>query len=77
MVNKPGRNDVCTCGSKKKFKKCCGLKQRSNRNGIVLAALVVAVLAGGLYAAVVGFNEESSSIAGPGQVWSPEHGHYH
>jgi len=23
--NKPGRNDPCTCGSGKKFKKCCGV----------------------------------------------------
>jgi preprotein translocase subunit SecA len=22
--DKPGRNDVCSCGSGKKFKKCCG-----------------------------------------------------
>ncbi|MCK5277181.1 MAG: SEC-C domain-containing protein [Cyclobacteriaceae bacterium] len=22
--NKPGRNDPCTCGSGKKYKKCCG-----------------------------------------------------
>ena len=23
MVTKPGRNDPCTCGSGKKYKKCC------------------------------------------------------
>jgi uncharacterized protein len=23
-VATPGRNDVCSCGSGKKFKKCCG-----------------------------------------------------
>lgn len=77
MANKAGRNDTCPCGSKKKFKKCCGAKQQGSRGGMLLTALVVAVLAGGIYAAVVGFNDEGASIAGPGQVWSPEHGHYH
>jgi len=24
---KPGRNDPCPCGSGKKYKKCCGLRQ--------------------------------------------------
>jgi len=24
---KPGRNDPCPCGSGKKYKKCCGLKE--------------------------------------------------
>jgi len=23
----PGRNDPCPCGSGKKYKKCCGLKE--------------------------------------------------
>jgi len=27
MSKKPGRNDPCPCGSGKKYKKCCGLKQ--------------------------------------------------
>lgn len=28
MVTKPGRNDPCTCGSGKKYKKCCLEKDR-------------------------------------------------
>jgi uncharacterized protein YchJ len=24
VVKKPGRNDLCSCGSGKKYKKCCG-----------------------------------------------------
>lgn len=27
MSKKPGRNDPCPCGSGKKYKKCCGLRQ--------------------------------------------------
>lgn len=38
----------------------------------IVAALVV-VLIGVLYAR----RDEGSSVGGPGQVWSPEHGHYH
>lgn len=25
VEKKPGRNEPCTCGSEKKFKKCCGI----------------------------------------------------
>ena len=27
---KIGRNDLCRCGSGKKFKKCCGKQKRNN-----------------------------------------------
>ncbi len=27
IYDKPGRNDKCPCGSEKKFKRCCGLKE--------------------------------------------------
>jgi hypothetical protein len=78
MSNKAGRNDACPCGSKKKFKNCCGgAKQKSNRGNVFLTALVVALVAGGLIVAVVGYTSEGSSQAAPGKVWSPEHGHYH
>lgn len=30
-MNKPGRNDLCPCGSGKKFKKCCELKQKNKK----------------------------------------------
>ena len=74
---KAGRNDACPCGSGKKYKKCHALKQQSNTVSKIVIALLVAVLAGGAYAAVVGFGDKGSSVAAPGQVWSPEHGHYH
>jgi hypothetical protein len=74
---KAGRNDLCPCGSGKKFKKCCALKGQNRRSSMLLVGLLAAALAGGIYAAVVGFGDEGSSVAGPGQVWSPEHGHYH
>lgn len=76
LMTKAGRNETCPCGSGKKFKKCCALKQRNKLSKLVVA-LLVAVLAGGVYAVVVGFGDKGSSVAAPGQVWSPEHGHYH
>ncbi len=27
MSNRPGRNDPCVCGSGKKYKHCCALKE--------------------------------------------------
>jgi hypothetical protein len=76
-MTKAGRNDRCPCGSGKKYKKCCATKHEKDRFTVVMVALLVAVLAGGLYAAVVGFGDEGSASAMPGKVWSPEHGHYH
>ena len=38
----------------------------------IVGALVV-VLIGVLYAT----RDEGSRVGGPGQVWSPEHGHFH
>jgi hypothetical protein len=72
-----GRNDLCSCGSGKKYKKCCADKQQGSRLSMLMVALLIAALAGGVYAAFVGFGDEGSAIAAPGRVWSPEHGHYH
>jgi hypothetical protein len=76
-MSKAGRNDSCPCGSGKKYKKCCALKGQKNQASMLLIGLLVAALAGGVYAAVVGFGDEGSSTATPGRVWSAEHGHYH
>jgi hypothetical protein len=74
---KTGRNEPCPCGSGKKFKKCCETKRPSARvNKLMIAGLLVA-LAGGVYVLTVGFSDDGTSIAAPGRVWSPEHGHYH
>lgn len=31
MADKPGRNDPCSCGSGKKFKNCCFLKNPTGK----------------------------------------------
>ncbi len=72
---KSGRNDLCSCGSGKKFKKCHGIKTESQRQSrfliIVVGGAVVAALA-----AVVG--QMTTERRGGGErVWDPVHGHYH
>ena len=73
-MNKPGRNDACSCGSGKKYKKCCALKERRTSPALMLTvggALLAAIIFG-----LVQFTSERESPP-PGRVWSAEHGHYH
>ncbi len=74
---KPGRNDLCACGSGKKRKNCCEGKTANVWRNRALMALVAAAILGGVAAGVLGYGESSSATAMPGKVWSPEHGHYH
>lgn len=78
-VTKVGRNDACSCGSGKKFKRCCetkttGIDRRSRVLLFVLASIVAVAILFGI--ASVARNGDSSG-GGPRRVWSPEHGHYH
>ena len=36
MTEKPGRNDLCSCGSGKKFKKCCGVQKKLSARGTTI-----------------------------------------
>lgn len=65
-----GRNDACPCGSGKKFKQCCALK-KNQVSPVLVAVLLAAILA--VFFIVSNVRQSSDS----GQVWSPEHGHYH
>jgi hypothetical protein len=69
---RPGRNDACECGSGRKFKHCCALKQNKGPS-----RLVVAVVAGAILIAIIAALASSPDSSGPGRVWSAEHGHYH
>jgi hypothetical protein len=77
QVAKVGRNDPCSCGSGKKFKKCCEPKQRRNRGATIMAVLVGVLLIGGLLSVAVNFSSDAAHEAKTTGVWSPEHGHYH
>ena len=72
-----GRNDPCSCGSGKKYKKCCAAKAAPTGMSKLMIAGLVAILAGAVYAVAVGFGDNGSAVAAPGRVWSVEHGHYH
>jgi hypothetical protein len=75
---KAGRNESCPCGSRKKFKKCCAVKQdRRRRVSTILVVVVAAVIAGAIAFGAVSIGEDSSSTPAAGKVWSPEHGHWH
>jgi hypothetical protein len=75
---KVGRNDPCSCGSGKKFKHCCATKPENPWRGRILMAVVLGLIVGGVFAGVTSLTTHSgTSGPTPGQVWSPEHGHYH
>jgi uncharacterized protein YecA (UPF0149 family) len=73
---KPGRNELCHCGSGKKYKKChAALEQNGGIRGRVLMLAVGGAVVAALLAGIASFTSESST-AGT-RVWSAEHGHYH
>ncbi len=55
MSNKSGRNELCSCGSGKKFKKCCGFKAQVQRQ------LKAEVLGKGPFAAAFGSSTKGLS----------------
>jgi hypothetical protein len=69
-----GRNDLCPCGSGRKYKRCHGPTTKAlSPLQRALLLLVVVALAGML---VLAFNSATSTDT-TGKVWSAEHGHYH
>jgi hypothetical protein len=70
---KLGRNDLCDCGSGKKFKKCHGAQPASQVQSRVLMLTVGAAIAAAIVAGIASFKQESSSV----RVWDPAHGHFH
>ncbi len=73
-MQRTGRNELCPCGSGRKFKKCCESKTSAKRQSRVLMIVVGLAVVGGLAAAVTSF---SSGSSGSVRVWDPAHGHYH
>ena len=71
-----GRNDTCPCGSGKKYKKCCELKQQGKRNTMMLV-VVGLLMAAGVVAGITAFTSDRDHVGSSQGVWSPEHGHYH
>lgn len=75
QIPKTGRNELCPCGSKKKYKHCHAAKAGGltawQRVGL---GLIVVVVVGGLVLAFVTREDREQTTTG---VWSAEHGHYH
>jgi hypothetical protein len=72
---KPGRNDLCDCGSGKKFKRCHGVQTDSGgRKSTVLMVIVGGAVLAALAAGVASFTAGGGSGT---RVWDPVHGHYH
>jgi hypothetical protein len=76
-TGKLGRNDLCSCGSGKKFKKCCGLTAPRSRANTMMFVLIGTLVIAGLAAAASSFTTDINHTAKSTGVWSPEHGHYH
>ncbi len=74
-MSKPGRNDLCPCGSGKKYKKCHEAKETGRAKGRILVFVVGAAVAAAAVAAVVSFTGQGA--AGGTRIWDPLHGHYH
>ena len=74
---KVGRNDPCSCGSGKKFKKCCEAKVGRSRGATWMMVLIGVVLVGGALAVATSFTTEKAHKGTSTGVWDPVHGHYH
>ena len=77
-MTKPGRNDLCHCGSGKKYKKCHELKEG---NGGVRSKVLMIVVGGGILAAIVvaiaQFTGAGTGTGSGTRTWDPAHGHFH
>jgi cytochrome c2 len=73
---KTGRNDLCPCGSGKKYKKCHEVKERGGASqGRMLMVVVGVAVAAAVVAGIVSFTGDRSTSAT--RVWDAAHGHYH
>jgi hypothetical protein len=75
-MSKAGRNDLCPCGSGKKFKRCCAHKVERSTSGRIMLIAVIGAMLGALVLGIMSLTDDSAG-PGPGRVWSAEHGHWH
>ncbi len=78
---KPGRNDLCDCGSGLKYKQCCEGRATPTQWWKYAAAGVGAlIITVGFVMALMDWANREPGPPGPapaGKVWSEEHGHWH
>ena len=66
-VSKTGRNDLCACGSGKKFKKCCALKSGGgNSLATILIVLVATAVLGAVVFGLSSMGQEGTMTPGSG-----------
>jgi hypothetical protein len=70
---KHGRNDLCDCGSGKKYKKCHGSQPPSTLQSRLLMLTVGAAIVAAVVAGISSFTGSKSAV----RVWDPAHGHFH
>jgi hypothetical protein len=71
---KTGRNDLCHCGSGRKYKKCHGKTETPAARGRMMLILVGGAVVAAILVGVASFTTQGGTGT---RVWSPEHGHYH
>ena len=76
MGKKVGRNDPCHCGSGKKSKLCHGQSSATaGQKWMIAIGVVILAAVGYIFYGILTSDELDNPP--PGQVWSPEHGHWH
>ena len=74
---KTGRNEPCPCGSGDKYKYCCEGKAPWYKESKWTGILIILFLLGAGALVWSELSHEGSNTNAQGQVWSPEHNHYH
>lgn len=81
-MRKLGRNELCHCGSGKKYKNCHrGMDdQKGSQNyRLIIGSIIIfiIILSIGIYWNQQTSGNTTSQDAPAGKVWSSEHGHWH
>ena len=74
-MSKHGRNELCSCGSGKKFKRCHGLTTSTERTSRFLMIVVGIAVVAAVVAGITSFTSDRAPASV--RVWDPAHGHYH
>lgn len=80
MGKTPDRNDLCYCGSEKKYKHCCMGKdknQLSSKLLLISIGAAIAIILGLMFYNVVLSNDNAQRDCPPGTTWSQAHQHCH
>lgn len=79
-MEKVGRNELCHCGSGKKFKNCHAQiesKKGTSSRSKLIGAIVIGIMILSVVVMILNSQSPEKGEAPPGKVWSEEHGHYH